>query len=108
MCVAACQALDNSTQSGSGPLSVGNHPNNGGVVAVFLRRGTDNSFIPYVRLHGISLIAMLRMKLVAQQRAHAYHQFVALPLYQDMAPWNIVFVGVRVWCLASTRRRCSC
>ena len=26
----------------------------------------------------------------------AYHNFVALPLYEDMAPWNIVFQGSRM------------
>jgi hypothetical protein len=26
----------------------------------------------------------------------AYHNFVALPLYEDMAPWNLVFQGSRM------------
>jgi hypothetical protein len=78
-----------------GLLPRGHHANNGDVVSVFLRRGVDDSLIPYVTLHGVSLIAMLRMQLVPLHRTRAYHQFVQLPLYEDMAPWNIVFVGVR-------------
>jgi addiction module HigA family antidote len=38
----------------------------------------------------------LRLGLLAPLRARAYHQFVALPLFQDMAPWNIVFLGGRL------------
>ena len=76
-------------------LPNGNHPNNGGVVSVYLKRGIDDSIIPYVTVRGVSLIAMLRMKLVPEHRTRTYHQFVQLPLFQDMAPWNIVFNGVR-------------
>ena len=48
-------------------------------------------FIPYTSLYSITLISMLRMGLVAQQKERAYRQFISLPLYEDMAPWNIVF-----------------
>ena len=37
-----------------------------------------------------------RVQLVKSQREIAYHNFVALPLYEDMAPWNIVFQGSRM------------
>jgi hypothetical protein len=42
------------------------------------------------------LITILRLGLVQSQREIAYHNFVALPLYEDMAPWNIVFQGSRM------------
>ena len=76
-------------------LPLGHHNNNGNAVAVYLVRSHDKSLIPYVSLHGVTLIALLRMGLKNAMKVRAYHQFVALPLYQDMAPWNIVFVGVR-------------
>ena len=44
----------------------------------------------------ITLITVLRLGLVESQREIAYHNFVALPLYEDMAPWNIVFQGSRM------------
>jgi hypothetical protein len=47
-------------------------------------------------VHGITLISGLRLGLLSPLRARAYHQFVSLPLYQDMAPWNIVFLGPRL------------
>ena len=47
-------------------------------------------------LYGITLITILRLGLVTIQREIAYHNFVALPLYEDMAPWNIVFQGSRM------------
>ena len=47
-------------------------------------------------LYGITLITILRLGLVTSQREIAYHNFVALPLYEDMAPWNIVFQGSRM------------
>jgi hypothetical protein len=74
-------------------LDKGNHPNGKGVVSVRLTRDKDSAFIPYVTVHGVTLITILRLGLLAPLRARAYGQFVHLPLYQDMAPWNIVFLG---------------
>ncbi|KAA0147510.1 hypothetical protein FNF31_07572 [Cafeteria roenbergensis] len=74
-------------------LDKGNHPNGGGVVSVRLTRDKDKAAIPYVTVHGVTLITVLRLGLLAPLRARAYGQFVHLPLYQDMAPWNIVFLG---------------
>jgi hypothetical protein len=67
-----------------------------GVTSIILTRDTDGALIPYDSVHGITLITGLRLGLLAPLRARAYHQFVALPLYQDMAPWNIVFLGARL------------
>jgi hypothetical protein len=67
-----------------------------GVTSIILTRDTDGALIPYDSVHGITLITGLRLGLLAPLRARAYHQFVALPLYQDMAPWNIVFLGPRL------------
>jgi len=64
-----------------------------GVTSVILTRDMDGAFIPYDSVHGITLISLLRLGLLSQLRMRAYHQFVALPLYLDMAPWNIVAVG---------------
>jgi hypothetical protein len=44
-------------------------------------------------IRAITLIAVLRLGLVAELKDHAYRDFVKLPLYEDMAPWNIVFQG---------------
>lgn len=76
-------------------MAKGNHPNHGRVVSVHLIRQFDKSDIPYVTVHGVTLITMLRLGLLSPLVTRAYHQFVALPLYEDMAPWNIVFLGVR-------------
>lgn len=44
-------------------------------------------------IHGITMIAILRMGLLDNLKEAAFHQFMKLPLYEDMAPWNIVFRG---------------
>ena len=67
-----------------------------GVTSIILTRATDSALIPYDSVHGITLITVLRLGLLAPLRTRAYHQFVALPLFQDMAPWNIVFLGGRL------------
>jgi len=67
-----------------------------GVSSIILTRDTDGALIPYDTVYGITLITGLRMGLLAPLRTRAYHQFVSLPLYQDMAPWNIVFTGPRL------------
>ena len=79
--------------AGGAVAALGNHPNDGGRIGVHLTRAKDKAGIPYTTLHGVTLIALLRLGLLAPLKARAYHQFVALPLYQDMAPWNIVFLG---------------
>ena len=45
--------------------------------------------IPYGDMNAISLIALLRMGIVDDMKANFYNQFLHLPLYEDMAPWNI-------------------
>jgi hypothetical protein len=74
----------------------GSHPNRGTVTSVYITREHDAWHIPYGTLYGITLITVLRLGLVKSQREIAYHNFVALPLYEDMAPWNIVFQGSRM------------
>lgn len=64
-----------------------------GVTSIILTRDMDGAFIPYDSVHGITLIALLRLGLLPPLRTRAYHQFVSLPLYLDMAPWNIVSRG---------------
>jgi hypothetical protein len=74
----------------------GSHPNRGTITTVYITREHDSWHIPYGTLYGITLITILRLGLVQSQREIAYHNFVALPLYEDMAPWNIVFQGSRM------------
>jgi hypothetical protein len=64
-----------------------------GVTSIILRRDMDGAAIPYDSVQGITLISLLRLNLLPPLRMRAYHQFVALPLYLDMAPWNIVALG---------------
>lgn len=71
---------------------------------MILTRAFDDQPIPYTTVYGVTLIAILRLGLLGAMRAKAYHKFVSLPLYLDMAPWNIVFVGVRAG--AVRLRRC--
>jgi len=65
-------------------------------MSIILTRDTDGALIPYDSVHGITLITGLRLGILGPLRARAYHQFVSLPLYEDMAPWNIVFLGGRL------------
>ena len=55
-----------------------------------LVRAEDKSKIIYDRF-GISLISLLRMGLHPQQKMKLYERFIHLPLYEDMAPWNLLF-----------------
>ena len=55
-----------------------------------------NKYIPYVVIRAITLIAVLRLGLVRELKEHSYREFVKLPLYEDMAPWNIVFQGPKL------------
>jgi hypothetical protein len=60
---------------------------------VGLIRREDEHHIPFGELRAVSLIALLRMGLDPSQRRRFYNSFVKMPLFEDMAPWNIVFVG---------------
>ena len=71
----------------------GQHVSNGRVVDVKLIREQDAHVIPYKEVWGFTLIAALRMGLTRKCRERAYTEFVKLPLYEDMAPWNIIFAG---------------
>ena len=75
-------------------VPVGNHPSAGRIISVRLQRHMDKAHIPYDSLYGITLIAAMRLGLQAPQRVQMYHEFVAMPLYQDQTPWNIVLKGV--------------
>lgn len=44
-------------------------------------------------LRSISLIALLRMGLGKGHKDRLYSSFARMPLYEDMAPWNIVAQG---------------
>ena len=69
------------------------HLNNGKWTRVWLTRDMDGHFIPYNTIKSLTLIAVLRMGLVPELKAHAYKEFIGMPLYEDMAPWNIVMEG---------------
>ena len=74
-------------------LGLGQHVTADRVVTVRLQRDHDQLFIPYTSIHGVTLIAIMRLGLLPLLRDRAYGRFLALPLYEDMAPWNIVFRG---------------
>jgi hypothetical protein len=57
-----------------------------------LLRKTDGSKIPY-DLFGISLITLLRMGIQRETKSQLYKEFLEIPLYQDMATWNLQFRG---------------
>ena len=56
----------------------------------YLIRQEDESYISYDEF-GISLVAALRMNPSEETKERLYKQFVSLPIYEDMAPWNIQF-----------------
>eukprot|EP00802_Teleaulax_amphioxeia_P005385 Tamp_05389.p1 GENE.Tamp_05389~~Tamp_05389.p1 ORF type:complete len:825 (-),score=116.94 Tamp_05389:513-2654(-) len=60
---------------------------------VRLTRREDDHQIPFGELRAVSLIALLRMGLDPSQRRRFYAEFVGMPLFEDMAPWNLVFVA---------------
>ncbi|XP_071119311.1 uncharacterized protein [Haliotis cracherodii] len=64
--------------------------------SVYLVRNTDGFKIPYGTVNAVSLIALLRMGLVSPIKEKFYSEFLQLPLYEDMAPWNIVFRAGRL------------
>jgi len=74
-------------------LPIGHHVSNGKIMHVYLIRDEDNSYIPYGSIHSITLIAAMRLGLAVDLRRRAFSKFVKLPLYEDMAPWNIAFAA---------------
>jgi len=102
---ASLVARDAAPASGGGRVRVGNagfdlapghHLSDGRVVHVRLGRDADAHYIPYGSIRSVTLIAALRLGLVKRQRERAFHAFVKLPLYEDMAPWNIAFAAEKV------------
>jgi len=53
-------------------------------------RDTDNSKIVYDKF-GISLISLLRIGLTPARKDEFYSEFLQIPVYEDMATWNIQF-----------------
>lgn len=74
-------------------MGLGQHVSNDQVVSVSLERDSDKHWIPYTSVHGVTLIAIMRLGLLPALLDRAYSTFLTLPLYEDMAPWNIVFRG---------------
>lgn len=56
-------------------------------------RDTDGFRIPYETVDAVTLIALVRLKLVAGISDVLYDQFLKMGIYEDMAPWNIAFRG---------------
>ena len=75
------------------PLPAYYHFNNKHFSSVYLVRQHDDEIIPYEHIFGITLITVLRLNLELSQRRAAYSLFLKLPLYEDMAPWNIHVAG---------------
>ncbi|GMI41549.1 hypothetical protein TeGR_g14316 [Tetraparma gracilis] len=73
----------------------GEHWHGGMKTKVYLTRDGDDPphIIPYQTIKSITLIAVLRMGLMDKLKAHAYDEFINMPLFEDMAPWNIVMEG---------------
>jgi hypothetical protein len=77
-------------------LPLGNHPSQHNIVSVSLSRDRDNFPIPYIAIRGVTLITVLRMGLEDSLREKFYKLFLELPLYEDMAPWNVVLTGPKM------------
>jgi len=77
-------------------LPLGSHPNQHRIVDVHLLRDRDDFPIPYVTIYGVTLIAALRLGLENRIRDNLFQSFLNLPLYEDMAPWNIVLMGSKL------------
>ena len=75
------------------PLPPGYHPNQHGVVGVHLFRDRDTFPIPYTSIYGVTLISALRLGMEESLRDRLFKDFLAMPLYEDMAPWNVVLMG---------------
>jgi hypothetical protein len=74
-------------------LPLGMHPNQHQIVSVNLLRDKDSFPIPYTSIYGITLISILRLGIDSSIRDRLFKSFLFLPLYEDMAPWNIVLMG---------------
>ena len=74
-------------------LPRGYHPNQHQITGVHLHRDRDDFPIPYISIYGITLITALRLGIIETQIEKLYSKFLQLPLYEDMAPWNIVLMG---------------
>merc|ERR1711871_1478439 len=74
-------------------LPLGLHPLSNNIVSVKLARDKDSFPIPYTVIQGVTLICILRLGLEESQRESLYAKFLKLPLYEDMAPWNIILSG---------------
>ena len=75
-------------------LELGSHPNLDSIVTVNLMRDSTVPFyIPYTTIYGVTLITALRLGLESSQRDRLFSNFLRLPLYEDMAPWNVVLMG---------------
>ena len=74
-------------------LPAGSHPNEGQVTSIHLHRDKDSWPIPYTSIYGVTLISTLRLGLHPKQRDRLFKTFLHLPLYEDMAPWNVVLTG---------------
>jgi tRNA G46 methylase TrmB len=87
-------------RGGSGVKSwsvpLGHHLNGGSLVSVSMLRDKSTHVIPYNTIKSVTLIAVLRLGLLKGLKERAYRLFVKLPLFEDMAPWNIVFEGAQL------------
>eukprot|EP00629_Pelagomonadales_sp_RCC1024_P016931 CAMPEP_0119264760 /NCGR_PEP_ID=MMETSP1329-20130426/3764_1 /TAXON_ID=114041 /ORGANISM="Genus nov. species nov., Strain RCC1024" /LENGTH=1310 /DNA_ID=CAMNT_0007264551 /DNA_START=450 /DNA_END=4382 /DNA_ORIENTATION=+ len=77
----------------SKPLPIGHHVSGTRVLHVRLVRDQDAQYIPYGVIHAFTLICAFRIGLVKAQAEVIYSDFVKLPLYEDMAPWNIALAA---------------
>ena len=84
---------DSKPQTDLLPLPAYFHSNNHFYSSVYLLREMDNSMIPYEHVYGVTLIFALRLHLHLSQRELLYKKFLQLPLYEDMASWNILITG---------------
>ena len=77
-------------------IPLGHHLNGGSLVSVSMSRDKSTHVIPYNTIKSVTLIAVLRLGLLKGLKERAYRLFVKLPLFEDMAPWNIVFEGAQL------------
>ena len=74
-------------------LPPGAHPNRDKITVINLERDKDSFPIPYISIYGVTLISVLRIGLENSLRDRLFQSFLKLPLYEDMAPWNVVLMG---------------
>ena len=63
------------------------------LVNVRLVRNSDSHNIPYSTITGVSLVSLMRLGMLEFYRERAFVQFLQLPLFEDMATWNILLTG---------------